>query len=453
MKNIIKLIAITALVAVIGFSFITCDDGNNNNGDGDTVISIKAIAGVTAPVQGETPVTAITANAQYTGKVAWSDTPATFAYATEYVATITLTAKSGYTLQGVSADFFTVAEAIAVNNAANSGVVTAIFPQTVDDPSLDHLSGDITINPDTGVTIGTELTATYSGSEAVSFQWEKDGVNVGTASTTNPNKYTPTVAGEYTVTVSAAGYNPKTCAPVNVTSGGDPLHVHDWNTTYTTITAATETSNGTEAQTCKHNVSHTQNSRIQYATGTTGLAFDLIDNGTAYRVHNGGNRTFAAVHIPAFHRANADSPYLPVTEIGNGTNLASNNAFGGTIIDSVTTANEALTTVTFAAENQLKIIGGGAFLYCTSITSITILDSVTIGAGVQSIGQYAFMGCNILTSVTFQGTIPSSGFHVDAFLTAYIGYLRDTFYSNDPTNGTPGTYRRSSYSSTTWTLQ
>ena len=221
MKNLYKLIAITALVAVIGFAFIACDDGNNNNnnnsGDDDTVINIAAIAGVTVPVQGATPVTAITANAQYTGTVTWNGTPATFDYATEYVATITLTAKSGYTLQGVSANFFTVAGATAVN-AANSGVVTAVFPQTEDDPSLSHLEGDITISPNTSVAINTELTATYSGSEAVSFQWKKDGENIGTASTTNPNKYTPTVAGEYTVTVSVTGYNPKTSDPVNVTS-------------------------------------------------------------------------------------------------------------------------------------------------------------------------------------------------------------------------------------------
>jgi len=136
MKNSVKLKAmrsiagIAAIIAVIGFAFIACDDGNGNGGGGggDTAINIAAIAGVTAPVQGAAPVTAITANDQYTGTVAWNGTPAAFAYATEYTATITLTAKSGYTLQGVTANFFTVAGALSVSNAANSGVVTAIFP-------------------------------------------------------------------------------------------------------------------------------------------------------------------------------------------------------------------------------------------------------------------------------------------------------------------------------------
>ena len=78
------------------------------------------------------------------------------------------------------------------------------------------LSGNITIAPAGPVEVGIELTATYSGSEAVSFQWKKDGSNVGTASTTKPNKYTPTAAGSYTVTVSAEGFKSKTSAAVTV---------------------------------------------------------------------------------------------------------------------------------------------------------------------------------------------------------------------------------------------
>ncbi|MGI6299754.1 MAG: hypothetical protein ACOX52_01640 [Verrucomicrobiota bacterium] len=45
-------------------------------------------------------------------------------------ATITLTAKAGYTLTGVSENFFTVEGADTVSNAANSGVITAVFPAT-----------------------------------------------------------------------------------------------------------------------------------------------------------------------------------------------------------------------------------------------------------------------------------------------------------------------------------
>jgi len=96
----------------------------------DTTISVAAIAGVTVPVQGATPVTTTTAGTGYTGTVSWSGSPATYALATTYTATITLTPTSGYTLTGVAANFFTVAGATTDTNSANSGVITAVFPAT-----------------------------------------------------------------------------------------------------------------------------------------------------------------------------------------------------------------------------------------------------------------------------------------------------------------------------------
>jgi len=81
------------------------------------------------------------------------------------------------------------------------------------DGSISPLSGNITISPSSGVTINTELTANYSGSEAVSYQWKKDGINVGT----NSRTYMPTEAGSYSVTVSATGRYNKTSAIIDVT--------------------------------------------------------------------------------------------------------------------------------------------------------------------------------------------------------------------------------------------
>ena len=93
-------------------------------------VTEPAIGGVTAPVVGETPVTAIAEGKQFTGTVTWSPEVSTFAASTVYTATITLTPKAGYKLDGVAANFFTVAGATSVSNGANSGVVTAVFPAT-----------------------------------------------------------------------------------------------------------------------------------------------------------------------------------------------------------------------------------------------------------------------------------------------------------------------------------
>lgn len=95
-------------------------------------VTEPAIGGVTAPVVGETPVTAITEGKQFTGTVTWSPdlVDGKFGPQTVYTATITLTPKVGYKLDGVAANFFTVAGATSDSNGANSGVVTAVFPAT-----------------------------------------------------------------------------------------------------------------------------------------------------------------------------------------------------------------------------------------------------------------------------------------------------------------------------------
>ena len=95
-------------------------------------VTEPAIGGVTAPVVDETPVTAITEGKQFTGTVTWSPNLADgkFGPQTVYTATVTLTPKVGYKLDGVAANFFTVAGATSVSNEANSGVVTAVFPAT-----------------------------------------------------------------------------------------------------------------------------------------------------------------------------------------------------------------------------------------------------------------------------------------------------------------------------------
>lgn len=94
-------------------------------------VTAPAVVGIPAPIAGEKPVYGINGD-QFTGTVTWSPNlvDGKFGPQTVYTATITLTPKAGYKLDGVAANFFTVESATSVSNGANSGVVTAVFPAT-----------------------------------------------------------------------------------------------------------------------------------------------------------------------------------------------------------------------------------------------------------------------------------------------------------------------------------
>jgi len=97
-----------------------------------SAVTISQINGVAAPRTNSAAVTAVTETSQFTGTVTWSPAPAggKFEEGVSYTAYISLTAKSGYTFDGVAENFFTVAGAENAANPADSGAVTAVFPAT-----------------------------------------------------------------------------------------------------------------------------------------------------------------------------------------------------------------------------------------------------------------------------------------------------------------------------------
>lgn len=108
-------------------------------GDGefpDTTISTDAqnLMDIIPPRTGNTPVTAITTSSQYSATVEWSPNHDTFQPDTVYTATITLTPKRGWTLDGVPANWFRLyyptGGAVQVTHEAGSGVLTHTFPAT-----------------------------------------------------------------------------------------------------------------------------------------------------------------------------------------------------------------------------------------------------------------------------------------------------------------------------------
>lgn len=97
-------------------------------------ITSTAIKGVTIPFNGETPVTAITADPQFTGTVSWTETSGgasvsdNFDGTKAYTATITLKPTNGYTADGVSFAVDGASVSAPVGKADGTFTVTASFP-------------------------------------------------------------------------------------------------------------------------------------------------------------------------------------------------------------------------------------------------------------------------------------------------------------------------------------
>ncbi len=173
-------------------------------------VNISSIAGITVPIGGATPTATIADTTEYTAIIAWAGSPTTFTGNTAYTATITLTPKTGYTVTGISANFFTVAGATATNTI-NTGVVTAVFPATsliqltISDPTL---STSKIYNGSTGATVTAgSLTGIIAGDiVTVTGVATYDTKDVGT---------TKTITVVYTLGGADAG---KYIKPVNYTT-------------------------------------------------------------------------------------------------------------------------------------------------------------------------------------------------------------------------------------------
>jgi len=169
-----------------------------------TTIPAGAIAGVTVPVISATPVTTVTQTAGYTGTVTWSGNPVTFAGATIYTATITLSPKAGYTLTGITANQFTVAGSTSATNSINSGVITAVFPQTYTTPDYAAPSAVVLATGSTNGVTGVITNVSIPAPNATNTTGVIRGWEVTTAETI---KFTVTdSAGVSTITIDGNPY-------------------------------------------------------------------------------------------------------------------------------------------------------------------------------------------------------------------------------------------------------
>ncbi len=120
--------------------------------------------------------------------------------------------------------------------------------------------------------------------------------------------------------------------------------------------------------------------------------------------------TETKVVIPSAINVNGDN--ILVTTIGASAFGYCSSLTSITIPNSVTTIGayafkycSKLSTVTFAENSQLTTIGEYAFSECSSLTSITIPNSVT------TIGACAFKSCSSLTSITIPNSVTTIDYY------------------------------------------
>ncbi|MDD3899511.1 MAG: stalk domain-containing protein, partial [Syntrophomonadaceae bacterium] len=241
----------------------------------DAAIAIPSIDGITVPVKGETPDTTADETAEYTASITWIGNPTVFAASTAYSAEITITPKTGYTLTGVTENFFTVAGA-AATNPADSGVVTAVFPIT--GPDVPQLINAKTSKTGDIVTLEFDKAMADPSADAGSFAVKVHG---------NQGSYYSDTPKLWTITPSTAAINADP-AKVDLLLGesiqrGDVVTV---DYTPGTVAAADSTSLG-----AIKNFPVTNNIPIVIESNLKGTwqAFDHVGNWNEVDFPNGGD--------------------------------------------------------------------------------------------------------------------------------------------------------------------
>jgi hypothetical protein len=398
---------------------------------------------VSAPAFGGTPQTTFAdANSQWDAAILWSPPHSPFEAETAYTASITITPRSGYTLDGVAAGFFRVNGSVpTAGNAANAGVLSFTFPATGEAPPTAITSAAVTVTaPATAVAPNTTATPAIASdftASAVTWSPVNSSFLGGTQYTA---MVTLTVVGNFTFTgLTSATINGSAATVSNNTGGTVTLSY-----IFPATTAATVT--GIAVQTQPTNLTYIAGEILNLAGLAVNLTFNdgTVQNnialasfgdygittapagGTALTVatHNGQPITVSANGFSATTNnliVNAPTLILtPSTITINDSALTATTAASGTASGAITFSGDALpsaVSISYAG-NVITVTGvrpafGSAAIsgsYAVTVTRSGISETLTVNVSLTPLPPAVITSAGIAIAAPSYNAIPTAAF-------------------------------------------